>query len=885
MLIVNSASARRSRAELRRAAATSLQRVFRGYKHRKRHAEIQSLSLIVAEFEEADKKAAKAASKAERKIIKKGRQAIVRGLKDHEGNQGSNRNDGFAHAAATIIQMTIRKYAFKGRVIRRMSVRAERQAIEDRRAQVEDKAQEQQRAQIEANITWGWTQLGKSSSCCSPDWEAIEDRPQKRLLPRHLRRVFSRSANMLCKQLVKGLLMLGSFVAMVEGSSSVTSSSIKPKKLEVDNMSMAIKTFTTIALVGTAIVYFNKNKSKNVLQDIDAAHPPEIAQFVEQLVTNFWCKETNAWKPDTSNRNCFFKDGTPKGHADLHTVYKNRFANVYNNHPKTKAKNDAQISSLFTRMLGKARGITREAQSAAASKDGIGRKRGEETHAHPNQQKKVRESLTCSDGKCGNTVSTPHHTLGLLCDQCARNQLKITITYNGRMTSPRWPDTTKDAVWNSRGSSWVTPLAYRIPTNLSEQEQREILSKLEGLKSSLACTICPTRGRDKSPNQCPFNMSNELIKCRECTDEVHDIKYSSTSSGFWGTGTKRYFTDYIDHDGTRMRYQRPDRYRTFPPHLYALPTLSNEATVAVAYEIEHKRKQTASKSSERRQVMYEQRRRVYQATRDYARKAYRKSLDHESISPREFIFRDPTNDQDDHAGRFVRRMGKEPFAYVHITAVAFNEQEMQAHSRDPEDPDNNFLMNRQDKDGLLTLKPNGVLTNDTIARILHLTDGVENNKDMQTWATVSLPRAVAFFERKYHGIYPLRRGFVGYAHFIYSNNERAVDYHQTVVRSPISGAVMVAPACQMLAGCKCHPDGPFVTPDLVLKFRCVNDSGDPKTFEWKVVKVDGQMMNIALDDPRLTADKFGITYTPGANAPAAAVDTAADVVDLTVDTP
>ena len=45
------------------------------------------------------------------------------------------------------------------------------------------------------------------------------------------------------------------------------------------------------------------------------------------------------------------------------------------------------------------------------------------------------------------------------------------------------------------------------------------------------------------------------------------------------------------------------------------------------------------------------------------------------------------------------------------------------------------------------------------------------------------------------------------------------------------------------------------------------------------------MVNIALDDPRLTADKFGITYTPGANVPAAAVDTAADVVDLTVDTP
>ena len=88
MLIVNSASARRSRAELRRAAATSLQRVFRGYKHRKRHAEIQSISLIVAEFEEADKKAAKAASKAERKIIKKGRQAIVRELKGPDGKQG-----------------------------------------------------------------------------------------------------------------------------------------------------------------------------------------------------------------------------------------------------------------------------------------------------------------------------------------------------------------------------------------------------------------------------------------------------------------------------------------------------------------------------------------------------------------------------------------------------------------------------------------------------------------------------------------------------------------------------------------------------------------------------------------------------------------------------
>ena len=388
----------------------------------------------------------------------------------------------------------------------------------------------------------------------------------------------------------------------------------------------------------------------------------------------------------------------------------------------------------------------------------------------------------------------------------------------------------------------------------------------------------------ESPNLCPYSISNELIKCKECTDEVHNIKYSSTSSGFWG-GTKRYFTDYIDHDGTRMRYQRPDRYATFPPHLYALPTLSNEATVAVAYEIEHRLMQTASKNSEKRQVMYEQRRRVYQATRDYARKAYRNSLDHESISPREFIFRDPTNDQDDHAGRFVRRMGKEPFAYVHITAVAFNNQEMQAHSRDPEDPDNNFLMDRQDKDGLLTLKPNGVLTNETIARISHLTDGVENNKDMQTWATVSLPRAVAFFERKYHGIYPLRSGFVGYAHFIYSNNERAVDYHQTVAMSPISGAVMVAPACQMLAGCTCHRDGPFVTPDLVLKFRCVNDSGDPMTFEWKVVKVGGQMVNIALDDPRLTADKFGITYTPGANVPAAAVDTAADVVDLTVDTP
>ena len=269
---------------------------------------------------------------------------------------------------------------------------------------------------------------------------------------------------------MKGLILIGSLVAIVNGSSSVTSSSssIIPNKSEVDKMRTAITTIIFGGLFIAILFYFN-NRNKNVLQDVDAVNPPELIQFVDKLVKDRWDYEKNVWKPDPSNPKCY-RNSVPKSHTGIHAVYKEQFKRLVVRTIAVK-KTDAQISAMFTYMLSNARGITREAQSCAVSKDGKGRKRGDEASKHPNQTKKYRESLTCADVSCDNTVNSNDRSLGLWCHQCTCRKLQITISENGKMSSQSW-ETVRNATYDTHSECWVVPAAYRIPTHLDTQQQR-----------------------------------------------------------------------------------------------------------------------------------------------------------------------------------------------------------------------------------------------------------------------------------------------------------------------------------------------------------------------------------------------------------------------------
>ena len=77
---------------------------------------------------------------------------------------------------------------------------------------------------------------------------------------------------------------------------------------------------------------------------------------------------------------------------------------------------------------------------------------------------------------------------------------------------------------------------------------------------------------------------------------------------------------------------------------------------------------------------------------------------------------------------------------------------------------------------------------------------------------------------------------------------------------------MVAPAVQMLSGCACKKKGPFVEPDLVARFTCMDDSEDPTSFTWRIVSARKgptqplDVVDLDLNDPSLTANIWGVYY-------------------------
>ena len=69
---------------------------------------------------------------------------------------------------------------------------------------------------------------------------------------------------------------------------------------------------------------------------------------------------------------------------------------------------------------------------------------------------------------------------------------------------------------------------------------------------------------------------------------------------------------------------------------------------------------------------------------------------------------------------------------------------------------------------------------------------------------------------------------------------------------------MIAPACELLTCATCPDDGPFVEPDLVLKYTHSKER-TPETCTFTIVYLDGKFVNIPLDSDEIEATIGGIT--------------------------